>query len=90
MLILKLRVRYGLHRMAQTKLESAVEVVVNVLIGYVVATASQILIFPLFGIFLPLSDNLLIGAYFTAISIVRGYVVRRIFNRKEVNEIHGQ
>ena len=58
--------------MAQTKLESAVEVVVNVLIGYVVATASQILIFPLFGIFLPLSDNLLIGAYFTAISIVRG------------------
>ena len=68
--------------MAQTKLESAVEVVVNVLIGYVVATASQIMIFPLFGIFLPLSDNLLIGAYFTAISIVRGYVVRRFFNRK--------
>ena len=67
--------------MAQTKLESVVEVVVNVLIGYVVATASQILIFPLFGIFLPLSDNLLIGAYFTAISIVRGYVVRRFFNR---------
>ena len=90
MLILKLRVRYGLHRMAQTKLESAIEVVANVLIGYVVATASQIMIFPLFGIFLPLSDNLLIGAYFTAISIVRGYVVRRIFNRKEVNEIHGQ
>ena len=76
--------------MAQTKLESAIEVVVNVFIGYVVSTASQILIFPLFGIFLPLSDNLLIGAYFTAISIVRWYVVRRIFNRKEVNEIHGQ
>ena len=75
--------------MAQTKLESAIEVVVNVLIGYVVATASQILIFPLFGIFLPLSDNLLIGAYFTAISIVRGYVVRRFFNRK-TNEIHGK
>ena len=67
--------------MAQTKLESAIEVVVNVLIGYAVATASQIMIFPLFGIFLPLSDNLLIGAYFTAISIVRGYVVRRFFNR---------
>ena len=75
--------------MAQTKLESAIEVVVNVLIGYVVATASQIMIFPLFGIFLPLSDNLLIGAYFTAISIVRGYVVRRFFNRK-TNEIHGK
>ena len=67
--------------MAQTKLESAIEVVVNVLIGYAVATASQIMIFPLFGVFLPLSDNLLIGAYFTAISIVRGYIVRRFFNR---------
>ena len=70
--------------MAQTKLESAIEVVVNVLIGYTVATASQIMIFPLFGIFLPLSDNLLIGAYFTAISIVRGYVVRRFFNSGSV------
>lgn len=67
--------------MAQTKLDSAIEVVVSVLTGYAVATASQIMIFPLFGIFLPLSDNLLIGAYFTAISIVRGYVVRRFFNR---------
>ena len=75
--------------MAQTKLESAIEVVVNVLIGYAVATASQIMIFPLFGIFLPLSDNLLIGTYFTAISIVRGYVVRRFFNRK-THEIHGK
>ena len=70
--------------MSQTKLESAIEVVVNVLIGYAVATASQIMIFPLFGIFLPLSDNLLVGAYFTAISIVRGYVVRRFFNRGSV------
>ena len=72
--------------MAQTKLESAIEVVVNVLIGYTVATASQIMIFPLFGIFLPLSDNLLIGAYFTAISIVRGYLVRRFFNKGSVSK----
>lgn len=70
--------------MTQTKLESAIEVVVNVLIGYAVATASQIMIFPLFGVFLPLSDNLLIGAYFTAISIVRGYIVRRWFNRNGI------
>ena len=88
--------------MAQTKLESAIEVVVNVLIGYAVATASQIMIFPLFGIFLPLSDNLLIGATYpltidiavkyapiNKLSIVRGYVVRRFFNRK-TNEIHGK
>ncbi|MDQ5907179.1 MAG: hypothetical protein QG660_215 [Pseudomonadota bacterium] len=52
----------------------------NVAIGYGVALASQILIFPFFGIHISLSDNLLIGAFFTVISIIRGYLVRRLFN----------
>jgi len=60
------------------------ESVANVIIGYSVALVSQILIFPLFGIFLPLSSNLEIGAYFTVISLIRSYVLRRLFtNRKE-------
>jgi hypothetical protein len=60
---------------------SAVESVANVAIGYGVAVTSQIAIFPLFGVHLPLSDNLLIGAWFTVISLARSYVVRRLFNR---------
>lgn len=60
--------------------QSAIESAANVAIGYGVAVASQIAILPLFGVRLPLSDNLLIGAYFTAISLARSYVVRRMFN----------
>jgi len=68
----------------QTRLQSFIESMINVAIGYGVALASQILIFPFFGIHISLSDNLLIGAFFTVISIVRGYLVRRLFNK-----IHG-
>jgi hypothetical protein len=64
----------------QTRLASFLESVVNILIGYGVAVGSQLVIFPLFGIHIPMSDNLLIGAWFTAISLARSYVVRRAFN----------
>jgi hypothetical protein len=64
----------------QTRIQSLIESLINVAIGYGVALASQILIFPLFEIRVSLSDNLLIGAFFTVISIIRGYTVRRMFN----------
>lgn len=67
--------------MAQSRLMSAVESMANVAIGYGVALASQLLIFPLYGINITLSTNVAIGLWFTAISIVRSYVVRRTFNR---------
>lgn len=64
----------------QTRRQSMAETAASVAIGYLVALLSQLAIFPLFGIHLPLADNLAIGLYFTAISIVRGYYVRRLFN----------
>ena len=66
----------------QTKLQSAIESAVNILIGYLVALASQLIVFPQFGINIPLADNLLIGFWFTVISLIRSYAVRRYFNRK--------
>ena len=66
----------------QTKTNSLIETCTNTAIGYLVALASQLLVFPLFDINIPFSDNLLIGLWFTVISILRGYVVRRLFNRK--------
>jgi hypothetical protein len=71
--------------MSQTRAHSAAESVANVAIGYGVAVASQIVILPLFGVHLPLADNLAIGAWFTAISLVRSYAVRRLFNALAVN-----
>lgn len=66
--------------MPQTKKMSFIESCANVAIGYGVAVISQILIFPIFGIHIPVKDNLLIGLYFTVISIIRSYVLSRWFN----------
>lgn len=67
----------------QTKRQSLSETLCSVAIGYVVAVVSQVLIFPLFDVTLTLSENFTVAAYFTAVSIVRGYIVRRMFNKME-------
>lgn len=67
--------------MEQSKLSSLIESLINILIGYVVALLSQLAIFPMVGIHIPLSTNLEIGAYFTLVSLVRSYVIRRWFNK---------
>lgn len=66
--------------MRQSKFLSAVETSVNTAVGYVMAVASQLVIFPLFDIHIELHQNLLMGLYFTVISLARGYVIRRWFN----------
>lgn len=66
--------------MSQTRMQSALESVANVAVGYGVALLSQLLVFPLFDIHVPFSSNLAIGAWFTVISLVRSYVLRRWFN----------
>ena len=67
--------------MSQSRAQSMIESAANVVIGYMVALGSQLVVFPMFGVHLPLQDNLLIGLWFTAISLVRSYLVRRLFNR---------
>jgi len=69
----------------QSKLESFIESCVNILIGYSVAVTSQIIIFPFFDIHIPMSDNLLIGMWFTIISLIRSYIVRRCYNLKTIS-----
>ena len=66
----------------QTKYQSLVESLINILIGYLTALLSQVLIFPLFDIDVSFQDNLLIGLYFTIISLLRSYLVRRYFNKR--------
>lgn len=66
--------------MEQTKLQSLIETLFNTAIGYLIAVGSQIVIFPFFDIHIPMSDNFLIGMWFTVISIIRGYAIRRFFN----------
>lgn len=64
----------------QSRVHSALEAALNVLVGYGVAVGAQIAIFPLFGIRVGLADNLAIGAAFIVVSLVRSYALRRAFN----------
>jgi hypothetical protein len=50
-----------------------------------VALATQIVVFPLFGLTVSLGDNLMIGAIFTAVSIARHFVLRRLFEALRPN-----
>ena len=65
--------------MKQSKLMSWVETCLNTGIGFGIAMTAQILVFPLFGFNPPLATNFYIALIFTVISIVRGYIMRRIF-----------
>jgi uncharacterized protein (DUF2062 family) len=66
--------------MSQSKKYSAIESVANVVAGYGVAVGSQIVLFPFFDIHISIHSNLVIGLWFTFISLVRSYTLRRIFN----------
>jgi hypothetical protein len=64
---------------AQTRLMSFAEATTNVVVGYVLAVATQLVAFPLFDLTVGLGDSLLIGLVFTAVSLGRSYVLRRFF-----------
>ena len=64
----------------QSRLMSSIEAATNVAVGYGVAVLTQVMVFPLFGLDASLADNLLIGVLFTCVSLVRSYLLRRIFN----------
>lgn len=66
--------------MTQSRARSAVESTANVVVGYGVAVLAQAVVFPWFGLHASLRDNLGIGVVFTAVSLVRSYTLRRLFN----------
>lgn len=63
-----------------------VEAVANVAVGYGIAVATQVAVFPVFGLHVSLADNLLMGAIFTVVSIVRSYSLRRLFEEIRVRQ----
>jgi hypothetical protein len=65
--------------MRQSRLMSLVEAAANVVVGYGIAVLTQMAVFPLFGVSATIGQNLAIGAVFTAISLVRSYALRRLF-----------
>ena len=64
----------------QTKKESLIESLTSTTIGIIIGIVLNLTILPIFGYPVSLSDSLWISVVFTAVSIIRGYVVRRWFN----------
>ena len=64
----------------QSKKMSTVEVLVSTLIGAIISLITQVIVFPIFDIRTTITVNLWIWFIFTVVSIVRGYLIRRLFN----------
>jgi hypothetical protein len=60
---------------------SMVEAAANVVIGYAIAVATQVVVFPIFGIYITLADDLRIGLVFAVVSLARGFILRRVFEQ---------
>lgn len=71
----------------QTRKASLVETLLNTALGYGIALSAQIIVFPWFGINIPLSSNIAIGVIFTVVSIARGFVLRRAFEALRVRGV---
>ncbi len=69
----------------QSKKHSLIESITNIAIGYSVALLTQIIVFPLVGVEASIKQNLVIGVYFTVVSLIRSYVVRRFFTKRTEN-----
>jgi hypothetical protein len=65
--------------MKQSRIMSAIESCANVFVGYWLAVAAQVAVFPAFAIHVAWRDQLAIGGIFTAVSLARSYALRRAF-----------
>jgi hypothetical protein len=67
--------------MAQSKTHSLYESVINTVIGLIISFIAQVIIFSSMEINVSYKQNILITMIFFVLSFVRGYVIRRIFNK---------
>ena len=67
----------------QTKRQSLIETLTSVFVGWLIGVILNMLVLPLFDYNVSLTDGVLISIIFTAVSVIRGYVIRRWFNSKE-------
>ena len=65
----------------QSRCGSVMEAFANVIAGYGLSVALQLVVFPAFGLHPSLSQSLKIGLSFTLLSVLRSYAIRRLFER---------
>lgn len=71
----------------QTKMDSVIEALFNILIGAGIALVAQFIWFPILGKSFTLGENLATTAFFTLVSFIRSYGIRRVFNGRSVYQL---
>jgi uncharacterized protein YacL len=67
----------------QSKKHSALESVTNVVVGLLTSFLIQLWIYPLLNIKVSINQNIFITFVFFIVSFIRGYFIRRLFNKKQ-------
>jgi hypothetical protein len=77
----------------QSRISSLIETLLNTFSGFIVAYISAMIVYPMFGFNITAEQNFYLTSIFTVVSIIRGYIWRRIFNaitlynyRKQLND----
>ncbi len=80
---------HSLSDLEQSKLESLIESVANIVTGFGLSWASWVYIIPLIdpAIETNASQGFIITMFFTGISFIRNYIWRRFFNKRQKNRI---
>jgi hypothetical protein len=69
----------------QHRADSFMEAVTNQAVGFIIAMATYVFIInPLFDLKSSAAESFWITSIFTAISVIRGYVIRRLFDGKTI------
>jgi hypothetical protein len=73
----------------QSRTHSMAETMANIVVGFAASMVIQALVLPAMGHDITLAQNFWITCIFTAASVVRGYGIRRLFNRFQTNGAQG-
>ena len=67
----------------QSKKDSLIESLTSTTIGWLIGVILNLTILPLFDYDITVVDSLWVSLIFTAVSVIRSYIIRRWFNSKE-------
>lgn len=66
----------------QSRVESVVEATVNVIIGLTVSMSCNMVAIPaIFNVEITAKQNIAMAVFYTVVSLIRQYILRRYFNR---------
>jgi membrane protein implicated in regulation of membrane protease activity len=76
--------------MSQTKKASFMEAVMNTVVGYGLSVLTYQLVMPILGYNTSLKENVILVAVLSVVSIIRNYLIRRFFAKRENENEHGK